>query len=104
VIEARAPSRPPAPASAYHPLRTLQWEEQGTIGSFEYVKAHRAELDKIRAMITYDSGIGRVTGYSLGGRRDIEDGVREVLNPLESWERIPTPTTLPSARTISISC
>jgi hypothetical protein len=60
-------------------------EEQGTIGSFEYVKAHRAELDKIRAMITYDSGIGRVTGYSLGGRRDIEAGVREVLNPLESW-------------------
>ena len=60
-------------------------EEQGTIGSFEYVKAHRAELDKIRAMITYGSGIGRVTGYSLGGRRDIEAGVREVLNPLESW-------------------
>ena len=60
-------------------------EEQGTVGSFEYVKAHRAELDKIRAMITYDSGIGRVTGYSLGGRRDIEAGVREVLKPLESW-------------------
>src|SRR2546430_14073612 len=29
--------------------------------------------------------IGRVTGYSLGGRRDIEAGVREVLKPLESW-------------------
>jgi len=36
-------------------------------------------------MITYDSGIGRVTGYSLGGRRDIEAGVREVLKTLESW-------------------
>jgi hypothetical protein len=60
-------------------------EEQGTVGSYEYVKAHRAELDKIRAMITYDAGIGRVTGYSLGGRRDIEAGVREVLKPLESW-------------------
>ncbi len=72
------------------PRRTMRFvlfsgEEQGTIGSFEYVKAHRAELDKIRAMVTFDAGIGRVTGYSLGGRRDIEAGVREVLKPLESW-------------------
>jgi len=29
----------------------------------------------------YDAGVGRVTGYSLGGRRDIEAGVREVLKP-----------------------
>jgi Zn-dependent M28 family amino/carboxypeptidase len=49
------------------------------------VKTHRAELDKIRAMITFDSGIGRVTGYSLGGRRDTEAGIRAVLKPLESW-------------------
>ncbi|HKW56661.1 MAG TPA: M20/M25/M40 family metallo-hydrolase [Candidatus Acidoferrum sp.] len=60
-------------------------EEQGTIGSYAYVKAHRAELGKIRAMIGYDAGIGRVTGYSLGGRRDIEAGLREVLKPLDSW-------------------
>jgi len=60
-------------------------EEQGTIGSYEYVKAHRTELDKIRAMITFDAGIGRVTGYSLGGRRDIEASLREILKPLESW-------------------
>ncbi len=77
-------------ATGLLPRRTIRFvlfsgEEQGTIGSFEYVKGHRAELDKIRAMITYDSGIGRVTGYSLGGRRDIEAGVREVLKPLESW-------------------
>ena len=77
-------------ATGLLPRRTIRFvlfsgEEQGTIGSFEYVKAHRGELDKIRAMITYDSGIGRVTGYSLGGRRDIEAGVREVLKPLESW-------------------
>jgi carboxypeptidase Q len=77
-------------ATGLLPRRTIRFvlfsgEEQGTIGSYEYVKAHRAELDKLRAMITYDSGIGRVTGYSLGGRRDIEAGVREVLKPLESW-------------------
>jgi carboxypeptidase Q len=77
-------------ATGLLPRRTIRFvlfsgEEQGTIGSFEYVKAHRAELDKIRAMITYDAGIGRVTGYSLGGRHDIEAGVREVLKPLEAW-------------------
>jgi len=77
-------------ATGLLPRRTIRFvlfsgEEQGTVGSFEYVKAHRAELDKIRAMITYDSGIGRITGYSLGGRRDIEAGVRAVLEPLESW-------------------
>jgi carboxypeptidase Q len=72
------------------PRRTIRFvlfsgEEQGTIGSREYVIAHRAELDKIRAMIAFDGGAGRVTGYSLGGRRDIEAGVRETLKPLESW-------------------
>ncbi len=77
-------------ATGLLPRRTIRFvlfsgEEQGTVGSFEYVKAHRAELDKIRAVVVYDSGIGRVTGYSLGGRRDIETGVREVLKPLESW-------------------
>ncbi len=77
-------------ATGLLPRRTIRFvlfsgEEQGTIGSYEYVKAHRAELDKIRAMITFDAGIGRVTGYSLGGRRDIEAGVREVLKPLEAW-------------------
>jgi len=77
-------------ATGLLPRRTIRFvlfsgEEQGTVGSFEYVKAHRAELDKIRAMITFDAGIGRVTGYSLGGRRDIEAGVREVLKPLEAW-------------------
>ena len=77
-------------ATGLLPRRTIRFvlfsgEEQGTVGSFEYVQAHRAELDKIRAVIVFDSGIGRVTGYSLGGRRDTEAGVREALKPLESW-------------------
>ncbi|MGB6960411.1 MAG: M20/M25/M40 family metallo-hydrolase [Candidatus Acidiferrum sp.] len=77
-------------ATGLLPRRTIRFvlfsgEEQGTIGSHAYVEAHRGELDKIRAMIAFDAGSGRVTGYSLGGRRDIEAGVREVLKPLESW-------------------
>jgi carboxypeptidase Q len=60
-------------------------EEQGLFGSWAYVRSHRTELEKIRAVIIFDSGIGRVTGYSMGGRRDFETGVREVLKPLDSW-------------------
>ncbi len=47
--------------------------------------AHRAELDRARAAIIFDEGIGRVTGYMLSGRRDIQSGVREALKPIESW-------------------
>jgi carboxypeptidase Q len=60
-------------------------EEQGMLGSWAYVRAHRAELDRARAAIIFDEGIGRVTGYMLSGRREIEDGVRDALKPLESW-------------------
>lgn len=68
-------------------LRFLLWngEEQGLLGSLAYVRAHRNELDKWVAYINFDAGTGPVTGYSLGGRRDIEAGVREVLQPVESW-------------------
>src|SRR5215813_1207379 len=72
------------------PRRTIRFvlfsgEEQGTIGSYAYVAAHRAEMDKTRAVIIYDTGSGRVTGYSLGGRKDVEAGVRAILKPLDSW-------------------
>jgi len=77
-------------AAAVQPRRTLRFvlfsgEEQGLLGSRAYVQQHRAELDKISAMITYDSGTGRVTGYSLGGRDDLEKPLTEVLAPLASW-------------------
>jgi carboxypeptidase Q len=78
-------------ATGLRPRRTIRFilfsgEEQGLLGSWAYVKTHRAELDKIRAVIIFDSGIGRVTGYSLGGRADIAPAVREVLKPLDSWQ------------------
>jgi carboxypeptidase Q len=72
------------------PRRTIRFilfsgEEQGTIGSHEYVKAHAAELDKIRAVIVFDDGSGRTTGFSLGGRTDTEAPLRQILKPLEAW-------------------
>jgi len=76
-------------ASGNIPRRSIRFvlftgEEQGELGSRAYVHAHRAELDRMVAAIIYDSGVGRVTGYSLGGRRDLLAGVREALEPLRS--------------------
>jgi carboxypeptidase Q len=76
-------------ASGNIPRRSIRFvlftgEEQGELGSRAYAHAHRAELDRMIAAIIYDSGVGRVTGYSLGGRKDLLAGVREALEPLKS--------------------
>lgn len=77
-------------ASGIRPRRSIRFvlfsgEEQGMLGSWAYVRAHRGEMDRAVVAVIFDEGIGRVTGYSLGGRKDIEAGVREVLKPVESW-------------------
>ena len=59
-------------------------EEQGMLGSWAYVRTHRAELDRARAVIIFDEGAVRVTGYKLSGRHEIEAGVQEAVKPLES--------------------
>ncbi|HET7105844.1 MAG TPA: M20/M25/M40 family metallo-hydrolase [Candidatus Acidoferrum sp.] len=78
-------------ASGLLPRRTIRFilfsgEEEGLFGSWQYVKQHRAEMDKYRGVVIFDSGIGRVTGFSLGGRRDIEPAVREILKPFAGWD------------------
>jgi hypothetical protein len=61
-------------------------EEEGMLGSWAYVRAHRGELDRADAAIIFDEGSGRVTGFSLGGRRDLQSEVlRQALAPLDSW-------------------
>jgi hypothetical protein len=77
-------------ASGLLPRRTIRFilfggEEQGMMGSLGYVRAHREELDKYRGVVVFDTGVGRVTGYSLGGRPDIDAGVREILKPFAGW-------------------
>ena len=59
-------------------------EEQGELGSEAYARAHRAELDKMVADVVFDSGAGRVTGYSLDGRADLLGPVRDALEPLKA--------------------
>jgi hypothetical protein len=76
-------------ASGTVPRRSIRFilftgEEQGLLGSAAYAHAHRAELDNMIAAIIFDSGIGKVTGYALGGRQDIVAPVRTALEPLSS--------------------
>jgi hypothetical protein len=61
-------------------------EKPGMLGAWAYVHSHRAELDRARAAIVFDDGIGRVTGFIFNGRHDVQDGMREVMKPLESWD------------------
>jgi carboxypeptidase Q len=87
VIEAARAIR----ATGLVPRRTIRFalftgEEQGMVGSWQYVAAHRAEMDKIRGVFIFDSGVGRFSGYALSGRRDIRDALQEILRPLSSWD------------------
>ena len=52
-------------------------EEEGLLGSHAYAIAHRAELDKAAAVIVFDSGTGKVTGFSVGGRKDVVDAAQQ---------------------------
>jgi len=56
----------------------------GTPGTWAYVRSHRAGLDSARASIIFGSSCAPVAGYNLGGRHDIESGVREAMKPVES--------------------
>jgi hypothetical protein len=76
-------------ASGNIPRRSIRFvlftgDQPGQPGSQAYAHAHRAELDRMVAAIIVDSGAGRVTGYSLGGRKDLLADVRPALEPLES--------------------
>jgi Zn-dependent M28 family amino/carboxypeptidase len=60
-------------------------DERSTLGSWAYVRGHRAELDRGQAAIVFGTGAGRTTGFMLNGRHDLEAGVREAMKPIESW-------------------
>lgn len=76
-------------ASGSIPRRTIRFvlfasADQGMLGSQAYVAAHRGELDRMIAAISLNSDAGRVTGFSLGGRKDILAAVQEALAPVKS--------------------
>jgi carboxypeptidase Q len=76
-------------ASGTRPRRSIRFilfsgEEEGMVGSHAYTVAHRAELDKVAGVVVFDSGIGPVTGFSLGGRRDMVNAATSLVAPLKS--------------------
>jgi carboxypeptidase Q len=68
-------------------------EEEGLVGSHAYAVAHRKELDKAAAVIVFDSGTGRVTGFSLGGRKDVVDAANKLVAPLKQFDAATLLTT-----------
>jgi len=76
---ARAPLARPDAGKAAQPDA-----DQRTAGSWAYMRAHRDELDRLKAAILFDAAVGRMNGFALNGRHDIESGVREAMKPISS--------------------
>jgi hypothetical protein len=77
-------------ASGLHPRRSIRFilfsgEEEGLLGSRAYSRAHRPELDKAAGVIIYDSGTGKTTGFSDGGRKDLIDTAKRLVAPLQQF-------------------
>src|SRR4029077_3230936 len=78
-------------SSGLKPKRSIRFvlfsgEEQGMMGSRDYAKAHRSELDKATGVIVFDAGTGKTTGFSLGGRKDLLAAVEHLLTPLTRFD------------------
>jgi len=75
-------------AARLRPRRSIRFilfngEEQGLFGSRGYVEAHRAELDSIATVMIHDMGVGKIRGYSLGGRHGLKKGLVDAMKPIE---------------------
>lgn len=78
-------------SAGLRPRRSIRFilfsgEEQGMVGSRAYVAAHRKELDQAAGVVVFDSGTGHVTGFSLGGRRDVVEAVSRLVEPLKEFD------------------
>ncbi|HJV21857.1 MAG TPA: M20/M25/M40 family metallo-hydrolase [Holophagaceae bacterium] len=78
-------------ASGAKPKRTIRvvlfsGEEQGLLGSKAYADAHKAELDKVQAVIVDDMGTGRIRGWALQGREDVKAAMAGVISPMNDFD------------------
>jgi Zn-dependent M28 family amino/carboxypeptidase len=69
------------------PKRTMRFvlftgEEEGLIGSKEYVKAHKNELGKISGAFVHDSGTGRVLAIGLHDNYQDREIIDQMSTPL----------------------
>lgn len=79
--------------SGLRPRRSMRFilfsgEEEGLIGSRLYAADHRSELDRIAGVVIFDSGTGKVTGFSTGGRKDTIAAAQTMLVPLGQIEAL----------------
>ena len=78
-------------AAGVVPRRTIRFilfsgEEEGLLGSRAYAFNHRAELDRAAGVVIFDSGTGKATGFSLGGRKDVLPVTKELIAPLAQFD------------------
>jgi Zn-dependent M28 family amino/carboxypeptidase len=76
--------------SGLKPRRSIRFilfsgEEEGLIGSRMYAVAHRNELDKAAGVVIFDSGTGKTTGFSTGGRKDVASSAAALVAPLAQF-------------------
>jgi Zn-dependent M28 family amino/carboxypeptidase len=76
-------------ATGIRPKRTIRFvlfsgEEQGLLGSQEYIFAHERELDRIQALLILDNGSGRITGMALQGHDELRGLWSSMLAPIIS--------------------
>jgi len=76
-------------AAGVRPRRTIRFvlfsgEEEGLLGSQAYTRQHYNELNDALAAVIFDSGSGRVNGFTLSGRKDLAIPVRDIIAPLKS--------------------
>jgi Zn-dependent M28 family amino/carboxypeptidase len=60
-------------------------EEEGMLGSHAYVNQHAKELDNIVGVVVIDAGIGKVSGFSAGGRKDVLKTAQPLVAPLAQF-------------------
>ncbi len=78
-------------AAGIRPRRTIRFilfsgEEEGLLGSAAYVRAHKNELDNIVAEVVLDEGSGPITGFSTGGRKDVDTALVPMVQPFAQWK------------------
>jgi carboxypeptidase Q len=71
------------------PKRTIRFvlftgEEEGLIGSKEYVKTHKGELGGVSGVLIHDSGTGRVLSIGLHDNYQARETVDQVIAPLRA--------------------
>ena len=69
------------------PRRTIRFvlysgEELGLYGSWFDAHNHQTDLDHLKAVVIYDLGTGKTTGFSLSGRHDMKGLVKKALSSI----------------------